>query len=151
MLPFLGHLVMDSCVSLIWHGPHKYINISSSHWRISSLWQLISMESTLLFFLNLIFIEASLICNVVLVSSVWQREQLVLFFTLLSIIGYCKIGGLPRGYCAVLYLVAPSFLSATSWTVAHQAPLSMGILQARILEWVTMPSSREFSQPRDWT
>ena len=24
-----------------------------------------------------------------------------------------------------------------------------GILQARILEWVTMPSSREASQPRD--
>ena len=23
----------------------------------------------------------------------------------------------------------------TPWTVAHQAPLSMGILQARILEW----------------
>ena len=28
------------------------------------------------------------------------------------------------------------------WTVAHQAPLSMGILQARILEWVPMPYSR---------
>ena len=28
------------------------------------------------------------------------------------------------------------------WTVAHQAPLSIGILQARILEWVAMPSSR---------
>ena len=26
-----------------------------------------------------------------------------------------------------------------SWTVARQAPLSMGILQARILEWVAMP------------
>ena len=26
---------------------------------------------------------------------------------------------------------------------------SMGILQARILEWVAMPSSRESSQPRD--
>ena len=32
--------------------------------------------------------------------------------------------------------------SATPWTVAHQAPLSMGILQARILEWVAMLSSR---------
>ena len=28
------------------------------------------------------------------------------------------------------------------WTVACQAPLSMGILQARILEWVAIPSSR---------
>ena len=27
----------------------------------------------------------------------------------------------------------------------------MGLLQARILEWVTMPSSRKSSQPRDWT
>ena len=26
-----------------------------------------------------------------------------------------------------------------------------GILQARILEWVAMPSFRESSQPRDWT
>ena len=31
------------------------------------------------------------------------------------------------------------------WPVAHQAPLSMGILQARILEWVSMTSSRESS------
>ena len=35
------------------------------------------------------------------------------------------------------------------WTVAHQAPLSMGILQARILEWVAMPSSGGSSLPRD--
>ena len=38
---------------------------------------------------------------------------------------------------------------ATPWTVAHQAPLSVGILQARTLEWVAMPSSRGSSQPRD--
>ena len=31
-------------------------------------------------------------------------------------------------------------LFVTLWTVSHQAPLSMGILQARILEWVAMPS-----------
>ena len=30
--------------------------------------------------------------------------------------------------------------SATPWTVTHQAPLSMGILQTRILEWIAMPS-----------
>ena len=35
--------------------------------------------------------------------------------------------------------------------LAHQAPLSMGILQARMLEWVAMPSSRGSSQPRDQT
>ena len=31
--------------------------------------------------------------------------------------------------------------SVTAWTVACEAPLR-GILQARILEWVAMPSSR---------
>ena len=39
----------------------------------------------------------------------------------------------------------------TPWTVAHQAPLPMEILQARILERVAMFSSRGSSQPRDWT
>ena len=42
-------------------------------------------------------------------------------------------------------------LSAIPWTAARQAPLSMEILQARILEQVAMPSSRESSQTRDWT
>ena len=32
---------------------------------------------------------------------------------------------------------------ATPWTVTRQAPLSMGILQARILEWVAISSSRD--------
>ena len=39
--------------------------------------------------------------------------------------------------------------SVAPWTVARQAPLSMGIFQARILEWVTVPSSRGSSQSRD--
>ena len=39
-------------------------------------------------------------------------------------------------------------LFVTPWTVAHQTPLSLGILQARILEWVAMPSSRGSSQSR---
>ena len=43
------------------------------------------------------------------------------------------------------------WLFSTLWIVARQAPLSMRILQVRILEWVVMPSSRESSQPRDRT
>ena len=39
-------------------------------------------------------------------------------------------------------------LFATPWTIALQAPLSMGILQARILE-VAISFSRGFSRPRD--
>ena len=33
-----------------------------------------------------------------------------------------------------------AYIYATPWTVARQAPLTMVILQARILEWVAMPS-----------
>ena len=39
--------------------------------------------------------------------------------------------------------------SAIPLIVTCQAPWSMGILQARILEWVAKPSSRGSSQPRD--
>ena len=54
-----------------------------------------------------------------------------------------------RPYCALL--LTHVWLSGTPWSVTHQAPLSLGILQARILKWVTMPSSREFPQARDGT
>ena len=43
------------------------------------------------------------------------------------------------------------WLFATPWTAAHQAPLSMEIVQTRILEWVVIPSSRGSSQPRGQT
>ena len=53
----------------------------------------------------------------------------------------------PALLCAVLshWVV---WLFATPWTVACQTPLSMGILQARILEWVAMPFSKGSSRPR---
>ena len=41
---------------------------------------------------------------------------------------------IPMLYCAQLF--SHLQLIATSWTVVHQPSLSMGILQARILEWV---------------
>ena len=41
--------------------------------------------------------------------------------------------------------------SATLWIASQQAPLSMGILQARILECIAMLSSKGSSQPRDQT
>ena len=45
-------------------------------------------------------------------------------------------------------LLSPSVMSDTLQPM-DQVPLSIGILQARILEWVAMPSSRGSSQPRD--
>ena len=47
----------------------------------------------------------------------------------------------PACMCAKLLNLVQLFV--TLWTVTRLAPLSMGILQARILEWVAMPSSRE--------
>ena len=60
----------------------------------------------------------------------------------------------------LLRLIWPRFLTFVwKWKslnhvqlfVAYQAPLSMGILQARILEWVAFPFSRGSSLPRDRT
>ena len=85
-----------------------------------------------------------------LVSRVQPRDsgvfQIRFHFVLLQGIGYgflCfALGPLPILYIVVLRLFE------TQWTVAREAPLSMGILQARILEWVAMPSSRGSSQLR---
>ena len=60
---------------------------------------------------------------------------------------YKKTNSLKQRMHCVLSLSVMSD-SATPWTVAHQAPLSMGILQTRILEWIAMPSSRGSSQPK---
>ena len=38
-------------------------------------------------------------------------------------------------------------LFVTQWTAAHQASLSMWMLQARILEWVAMSSSSDLPNP----
>ena len=42
-------------------------------------------------------------------------------------------------------------LSVTPWTIAHQASLSEGFFQTRILEWIVISFSRGSSQPRAWT
>jgi len=52
--------------------------------------------------------------------------------------------------CARLVVQSCSTL-ATLWSVARQAPLSMVVLQPRILEWLAMLSSRGSSQPRNQT
>ena len=57
----------------------------------------------------------------------------------------------PACVCCVLSCFNCVWLCATPWTVSHQVPLPMRILQARILEWVVMPSSRRSSRPRDQT
>ena len=49
--------------------------------------------------------------------------------------------------CVRSWLLSCVQLSVTPWTVTHQSPLPMGILQARILEWVAMSLSRGFYNP----
>ena len=52
-------------------------------------------------------------------------------------------------HCQYYYVLSCSIVSesVTPWTVAQQAPLSVGILQTRILEWVAMPSSKDLPNP----
>ena len=42
-------------------------------------------------------------------------------------------------------------LSVTPWTVACQAPLTIGLLQTGVLDWVVIGFSRRSSRPRDQT
>ena len=65
--------------------------------------------------------------------------------TLISITlrGYAGFASVPSCFGHVQLFV-------TAWTVALQDPVP-GILQARILEWVAMPSSMGSSQPKDRT
>ena len=58
-------------------------------------------------------------------------------------------GSASEGVCVCVTQSSPTL--GSTWTVAHQAPPSMGILQARILEWVAMSSSRGSSRPRNHT
>ena len=61
---------------------------------------------------------------------------------------------MPLGSPLVISVITLSVVSnplQPPWTAPCQSPLSMGILQARILEWVAMTSSRGSSQPRDQT
>ena len=55
---------------------------------------------------------------------------------------------LPQYFWTVLCLVAQSCPTFCDPMDPHQAPLSMAILQARILEWFAMPSSQDL--PNSW-
>ena len=82
-------------------------------------------------------------------GQIKQRHLLLNISKLLITIKHsfkkCKLGAC----CAVSFSHVRLF--ATLWTVAHQTPLSMRMLQTRLLEWVAMPSSRGSSQPRNQT
>ena len=72
-------------------------------------------------------------------GSYLKTDAILFISSLCVLIGHCP------------QLLSHVRLCATPWTVAHKTPLSMGILQARIPEWVAIPFSRGSSQPRDQT
>ena len=84
------------------------------------------------------------------VGMLWRDVEEVVLLVMKGI----SESGEALSVCAVLCCASSLShvqLFVSPWAVACQAPLSMGILQARILQWVTMPSSRGSSQPRDGT
>ena len=56
-----------------------------------------------------------------------------------------------QSLCVLCFIAQSCPTLSTPWTAALQAPLPLGILQARTLEWVAVPVSRGSSQPRDRT
>ena len=64
---------------------------------------------------------------------------------------YWEAQDLEKNMKIYAWLLSHVRLFVIPWTVAHRAPLSMGILQARILELVATPFSRGSSQPGDAT
>ena len=51
--------------------------------------------------------------------------------------------------CVLVTRLCPTLCDPTSYSLPGFSV--HGILQARILEWIAIPFSRESSQPRDWT
>ena len=78
--------------------------------------------------ISLLFVFVSVFCGVEKTEPSYTVGENVDFF---------------EKHCSVL---SHFLLFEIFWTVAHQAPLSMGFFQARILEWVAISSSRECSR-----
>ena len=54
----------------------------------------------------------------------------------------------PKSQARCVCMLSRVWLFVIPWAVAPQAPLFMGIFQARVLEWVAISFSKESSQPR---
>ena len=103
-----------------------------------------SVPRLTLWFVNGCLLSVSPICPYVQIFSSCNGANLSgLVLTLMT--------ACVRAYVWVLSSFSSFGLLATLWTVAHQAPLSMGIIQAKMLEWVAMPYSGGSSSCRDRT
>ena len=137
--------LLCSALELLWHlWMCNLANANVLQWAYNEAQGLLKFESSTI--LGLIG------------SNQFMSYSVLFFFNWRIIVIQCCIGFYHTptwiSHIYVCYAVLSHSVvsdSVTSWTVAHQAPLSMAILQAKILEWVFMPSSRWSSQPRDWT
>ena len=88
----------------------------------------------------------------VFMGSCWPHTNFDLYENHWRKLLFCFVlSGSHRWLCVKSKLLQSCSVLCDPTMVTCQAPLSMGILQARILEWVAMPSSRGSSQPRDRT
>ena len=87
--------------------------------------------------------------NSVALGSVWGHTLNILLPELEFILSLARSLTYEISLCCVLCSVAQS--CPTLYNPMDCSPLSMGVLQARILERVVIPSSRGSSQPRDRT
>ena len=58
-----------------------------------------------------------------------------------------QVSNCVKGGCVLCLVLSRVQLFATPWTVARQAPLSMGTLQARMLKWVACPLRGDAPNP----
>ena len=72
------------------------------------------------------------------------------YFYILAIVKYATVFMEMHISLCVLNCFHPIQLFVTPWTVALPCSSVRGIPQARIVEWVVVPSSKGSSQPRDW-
>ena len=120
---------------------------ASSHGGTAMLWCVTSLTVTR----TVSFVLFCVLCRKSGGHNRWlciKREKFCLFLMLTE----RKTTTTKKKHRATQYVCSQSWQnSVTPWTLAHQAPLSVGILQARILKWVAISFSRGYSQPRDQT
>ena len=129
--------------------PTQELNPCLLHWQVDSLSHLGSSIS-----------QGWLLTIVLPQVSLWTETGFCSFWTTLSppleshiSSSYINISILQWYHseqeCKSGCVVSRVWVFVTLWSVACQAPLSMGFFQARILEWVTISYSRGSSRPRD--
>ena len=114
---------------------------------------------------NLVLIEVFLICNVVLISAVQQSDSVIFIYMCMHYFVYSFllwfIPGhhiqfpvrnsstlfIPPVHTCMLSSFSRVQLFATLWTIAHQAPLSLGYPRQEYLGGLSCPPPGDLSNP----